>query len=304
MASLSGQADARNAFGVAGTSTTDLLQNSAGVAGAAGDADSVGAWNDRVDALGQLVGGVAVSGIVPLLKGDSVSPISFGFLAGNDPQFHQHAGVYGESDQVGVIGRGTTDGATGVQGFTKTGSGIGVRGETATGVGVQGQSFGAGLAGKFIGDVEVSGDIRVTGDVVLQNRDICELFPVSSAKEYSEGMVMVAGEDGLLAPCHEAYDERVIGVISGAGTLRSAITLGAGTGSGRTAPIALAGTAFCMVDAEHAPIQVGDMLTSSCRSGHAMKATDPMKKFGTIVGKALGSVTRVQALIPILIALR
>ena len=79
---------------------------------------------------------------------------SNGFLAGTDPQFRQSAGVYGESGQQGVIGLTTVSKGTGVYGGGTTAAGgaqIGVRGETSTGVGVQGQSFGAGLAGKFIG---------------------------------------------------------------------------------------------------------------------------------------------------------
>ena len=43
--------------------------------------------------------------------------------------------------------------------------------------------------------------------------------------------------------------------------------------------------AHCKVDATEAPIEVGDLLTSSKNPGHAKKATDP--KLGTIIGKAL-----------------
>jgi hypothetical protein len=43
--------------------------------------------------------------------------------------------------------------------------------------------------------------------------------------------------------------------------------------------------AHCKVDATEAPIEVGDLLTSSANPGHAKKATDP--KIGSIIGKAL-----------------
>src|SRR5947209_14071613 len=72
---------------------------------------------------------------------------AFGFLAGNDLVFDQHAGVYGESDQQGVMGLTTVPGGTGVYGGGTTsasGRQIGVRGETNTGVGVLGRSFGDG----------------------------------------------------------------------------------------------------------------------------------------------------------------
>jgi hypothetical protein len=43
--------------------------------------------------------------------------------------------------------------------------------------------------------------------------------------------------------------------------------------------------AHCRVDANGAPIEVGDLLTSSANPGHATKATNP--KLGSIIGKAL-----------------
>jgi hypothetical protein len=72
---------------------------------------------------------------------------AFGFLAGNDLEFSQHAGVYGESGQQGVMGLTTVPKGTGVYGGgTKAAGGdeIGVRGETVTNVGVLGHSFGSG----------------------------------------------------------------------------------------------------------------------------------------------------------------
>jgi hypothetical protein len=43
--------------------------------------------------------------------------------------------------------------------------------------------------------------------------------------------------------------------------------------------------AHCKVDATEAPIEVGDLLTSSSNPGHARKATEP--RIGSIIGKAL-----------------
>jgi hypothetical protein len=43
--------------------------------------------------------------------------------------------------------------------------------------------------------------------------------------------------------------------------------------------------AHCRVDASEHPIEVGDLLTSSVKSGHAQKAVEP--RLGTIIGKAL-----------------
>ncbi len=53
-----------------------------------------------------------------------------------------------------------------------------------------------------------------------------------------------------------------------------------------------------------APIEIGDLLTTSATPGHAMKATDPHKAFGAVIGKALRPLDRGQGLIPVLIALQ
>ena len=73
---------------------------------------------------------------------------------------------------------------------------------------------------------------------------------------------------------------------------------------GERKPIALLGKVYCKVDAQHGPIEVGDMLTSSPTSGHAMKASDPFKAFGAVIGKALQPLAAGQGLIPILVALQ
>ena len=69
-------------------------------------------------------------------------------------------------------------------------------------------------------------------------------------------------------------------------------------------PVALLGKVFCKVDADFAPIAVGDLLTTSDTLGHAMKASDPLQAFGAIVGKAMHPLKAGKGLIPILIALQ
>jgi hypothetical protein len=69
-------------------------------------------------------------------------------------------------------------------------------------------------------------------------------------------------------------------------------------------PIALVGKVYCKVDAERSPIAVGDLLTTSDTPGHAMKAENPLKAFGAVIGKALVPLNSGHGLIPILIALQ
>jgi hypothetical protein len=264
------------------------------------------------------IAGTSTSPDLPAVQGSHFRIAARGFLAGIDPVFHQQAGAYGEGPHQGVMGLATLDTGTGVYGGGAgvpggVGAGcIGVRGETFTGVGVQGQSFGAGLAGKFVGNVEVTGslnvdhDIRLTGDLFLSNtgKDLAEQFEVDATAKCEPGMLMAIGENGALVPCASAYDKRVIGVISGAGALKPALTLGQLDSRAPTVTIALVGTVFCRVDADKASINVGDLLTSSDTPGHAMKAHDPLRSFGAVIGKALAALRRGQGLLPIVIALQ
>jgi hypothetical protein len=58
------------------------------------------------------------------------------------------------------------------------------------------------------------------------------------------------------------------------------------------------------VDASYAPIEVGDLLTTAPTPGYAMKASDPLKAFGAVIGKALCPLKAGRGLVPILIALQ
>ena len=97
---------------------------------------------------------------------------------------------------------------------------------------------------------------------------------------------------------------RVAGVISGAGSYRPAIVLDRQAPASDRKAIALVGKVYCKVDATDGPIEIGDLLTTSATPGHAMKATDPHRAFGAVIGKALRPLDRGQGLIPVLIALQ
>jgi hypothetical protein len=223
-------------------------------------------------------------------------------------------GVYGKSAGTGVWGESTT--WVGVYGSTlSTTGGAGVWGESHSGgagvVAVSNQAGGVGiyargkrLAGLFEGDVEVTGDVRVTGDIHLLNADFAEDFTIARDVFVEPGTVMVLGEEGALSPSHSPYDKRVAGVISGAGDFKPGIILDKQPALANRHPVALLGKVFCKVDAGHGAIEIGDLLTTSITPGHAMKADDPFKAFGAVIGKALRPLKEGQGLIPILIALQ
>jgi hypothetical protein len=248
---------------------------------------------------------------------------------------NSHAGVsavnYGGGTGVWGSASGGTKSLDGVASSVavsgNTDDGTGVRGISNTGVGVEGS--GGLFAGRFFGTVSVIGDQAVTGtffvgrDMTINNgnvtirngnlslenygdvlfADFAEDFAVLGTHE-EPGTVMVIDHDNVLRPCHLPYDKRVAGVISGAGNFRPGIILGKQSSNSNVVPIALVGKVFCKVDAGHAPIQIGDLLTTSPTPGNAMKVIDPLKALGSIIGKALGAIKHGKGLIPILVALQ
>lgn len=207
-------------------------------------------------------------------------------------------GVEGSStDNVGVLGDSTN--SAGVLGISDTGSGV--YASSTHGVGLVARG-GAGAA-QFDGDVQITGTLYAKVDVVL-GADCAEEFDVAATEEIEPGTVMVLSEDGPLQPSQQAYDKKVAGVISGAGEYQPGLILDRKASAGRRLPVALVGKVYCKVDATYAPISVGDLLTTSPTPGHAMKADDPVKAFGAVIGKALRPLPRGQGLIPILIALQ
>jgi hypothetical protein len=205
---------------------------------------------------------------------------------GNDAS---RAGVFGASkDGAGVLGYTQAEGAPAVYAFG----------------GLKALGFGTAPAGLFEGDVRVEGNIDVRGDIFLPGADCAENFDIAEADEIEPGTVVVIDPEGRLRASRTPYDRRVAGVISGAGEYKPAIILDAATSRRNRQPVALLGKTYCKVDARYAPIMPGDLLTSSATQGHAMSATNPVKAFGAIIGKALSPSKPDTGLIPILVTLR
>ncbi len=273
--------------------------------------------------------------IKPPAPGGPGSAVTSGVTPAILPDYAQTANVEGDSDS-GVGVRGTSNSGVGVVGTSSTDDGV--QGRSQSGVGVH----GAGpTAGKFDGNVVVSGDItsgpatikgqavvtgpmnigaglsvggslqttgdinaggnvNVTGDVTFSGGDCAE--EIDASADVEPGSVVVIDGTGRLSRCCEAYDRRVVGVVSGAGTLKPAIILGKNPGAESKALLAISGRVFCKVDADFAPIEVGDLLTSSSTPGHAMRA-DPEHSVGRVIGKSLGRIESGRGLIPILVSL-
>ncbi|WP_433271588.1 hypothetical protein ACQPZF_12815 [Actinosynnema sp. CS-041913] len=144
-----------------------------------------------------------------------------------------------------------------------------------------------------------------SGDIILSNADCAEDFDLrGGAGDAEAGTVMVLSEGGGVIPSELPYDRKVAGVISGAGGVRPGIVLGRQPSESPRCPLALVGKVYCQADASYGPIELGDMLTTSPTRGHAMRAADPRRSFGAVLGKALGGLSSGRGLVPVLVALQ
>ncbi len=110
---------------------------------------------------------------------------------------------------------------------------------------------------------------------------------------------------GKLVVSARAYDKTVAGVISGAGDVKPGLVMGQqGTVADGQHPVALAGRVWVKCDASGGPIEPGDLLTTSDIPGHAMKAADPMRTPGAVLGKAMTLLGQDRGLVLVLVSLQ
>jgi hypothetical protein len=238
----------------------------------------------------------AIAGVLGLSNG--LGPGVFGKGTGNagvigfhgNPQLQENRVAEDFGAPAGVFG--ASDIGSGVVGYARTTAVAAIHGIAGVG------PAGSGLAGLFDGSLQVNGDIFVPG------ADCAEHFDIAAGEHVEPGTVVVIHEDGTLRPSETAYDRTVAGVISGAGNYRAGLVLDNQQSENHRQPVALVGKVFCKADASYAPIAVGDLLTSSPTSGHAMKADDPQKAFGAVLGKSLDNLDSGTGLVRILVCLQ
>ena len=69
-------------------------------------------------------------------------------------------------------------------------------------------------------------------------------------------------------------------------------------------PVALTGRVYCWADASNGTIRPGDLLTTSDTPGHAMKVADHNRALGSIIGKAMTSLSEGKGLVLVLVSLQ
>jgi hypothetical protein len=150
--------------------------------------------------------------------------------------------------------------------------------------------------------VDVNGTIRTKAMELTGGADIAEMCKSVEALEPGTLVVADGDHEGQVRAASAAYDEAVLGIVSGAGGIKPAQTLRQeGTIADGDIPIAVCGRVWCKCDASYGAIKVGNLLTPSDTPGHAMKVTDKSRAMGAVVGKAMTSLAEGQGLVLVMI---
>lgn len=154
------------------------------------------------------------------------------------------------------------------------------------------------------GNVKVTGNIDVGGNINAKYQDMAEW--VESSEELSAGTVVVLdrNRNNQVVASTKSYDSRVAGVIS----LQPGIALGE-QGEGHVL-VATTGRVRVKVDASNGPIEIGDLLVTSDKTGVAMKSVPidfagaQIHRPGTLLGKALEPLAKGTGEILVLLSLQ
>ncbi|MDH3892276.1 MAG: hypothetical protein OEV49_14455 [candidate division Zixibacteria bacterium] len=156
--------------------------------------------------------------------------------------------------------------------------------------------------------IELDGATGTTTTKILEitgGSDLAEPFEMTGGN-LLPGAVVVIDENnpGHTRASTKAYDQRVAGIISGAGGVNPGLTLSQQGVLDGGQLVALTGRVYCQATAINGAIKPGDLLTTSDIAGHAMKATDATRSHGTVIGKAMTTLDDGEGLVLVLVNLQ
>ena len=228
-------------------------------------------------------------------------------LTGTSASGTSAIGVYGAStDDRGVYGVSTTN--WGVSGDCTSAGTYGILGTPNEGMYAYSPNT-AKPAGRFAcatGGIAIDalGLVRVKTLQILGGADLAERFEVTGDAEPGTVLAIDPNENGRLRTSDEPYSHRVAGVVSGANELNAGVVLSSDGRVEGTAAVALTGRVWVKCDATAAPIVAGDLLTTSPRVGHAMKAVDRDRAQGAVLGKAMTSLESGTGMVLVIVSLQ
>jgi hypothetical protein len=144
--------------------------------------------------------------------------------------------------------------------------------------------------------LDAKGRVLIKEGFTTRGLDVAERFKVLGTIQASH-VVVLDDQEETVRLCNRPYDSRLAGIIS----TNPGFILGM---EPEQMPVALCGRVPCQVDADIAPIAIGDLLTTSATPGHAQKVLDIHQATGAILGKALGSLAKGKGTMLVLVMLR
>ena len=155
-----------------------------------------------------------------------------------------------------------------------------------------------------------SEDSRVITDEIeiRGGSDLAELFDINQESvEVQSGMIVSLDPStpGKLKLSDEAYDRKLVGVVSGAKGIKPGILMGqdATIATGDDL-VTLSGRTYIKANLNGGPIKIGDFITSSDIPGEAMKAKNRKKARGAIIGKAMTGLADQSGYVLVLVTLQ
>ena len=160
-------------------------------------------------------------------------------------------------------------------------------------------------SGNVVYAVRNNGRVWTSAVQIYGGGDLAEKFETSDDTP-EPGTLMVIDENnpGKLKASATAYDRKVAGVVSGAGGVNPGMVLHQEGVLDGDVEVAVVGRVYVKADASYGAIQPGDLLTTSDTPGHAMKASDPSRSHGAIIGKAMTALEEGTGLVLVLVNLQ
>lgn len=152
--------------------------------------------------------------------------------------------------------------------------------------------------------VTTGGGVTRVNVLEITGADLAEKFPTTDKVEPGMVVAIEADNSGQLCLARGAYNPRVAGVVSGANNFSVGAVLGNLPGHEDAPAIALTGRCYVWCDASTSPIVAGNLLTTSDLPGHAMKASDPLRTQGAVIGKAMTGLESGRGMVLVLVNLQ
>ncbi len=141
-----------------------------------------------------------------------------------------------------------------------------------------------------------TGDARVITDELQINggADLAEMFDITNNEDQIIPGMLVSIDPknaGKLKITHQAFDQKIAGIIAGANGIKPGILMGQdGTEAFGDQLVTLNGRTYVRANNSGGTIKIGDLLTSSNVQGEAMRVKNRKKAQGAIIGKAMTEI--------------